>query len=185
MNVNGHAGADAATVLPLLRSFMLAQATRTSISNELDIALNEADITDAALARVIQISSMGLLEVKAETEFIIETLSNGSEERKLCERIEGIEKERLSEATRKQQLQRIFKISLIPQDTHDRTELDNVEQRDLQTALEDSTSRCASIIAERTTWLKPSTPRLGQIVETLNEAISDLRASVADLAGAN
>lgn len=100
----------------LLREFMSAQATRTGINNELQIAFDERGITDAALSRVIEISSVGLLEVRAKIEAIVGELErkqgpSAAEAVRLCAEVERLERERLTQATRKQQLQRIRHLS--------------------------------------------------------------------------
>lgn len=69
------ASATPMTPLQLLQSFLKAQSTRSQISNELQIAFNESAITDAALQKVIEISSSGLLQVKNECQAVINLLS--------------------------------------------------------------------------------------------------------------
>ena len=183
--MNGHIDAngddDSTSILSRLQAFMRVQATRTSIANELDIAFSEVGITDAALARVIQVSSMGLLEIKAEVEGIVESLPVGSEERKLCTDVERIEKDRLTEATRKQQLQRILKLS---EESHPDIEAESEMRRDMETALRDSEAR-SDFPSVSTYPLNKDIHRIVQFVEKLNETLQDIRAIVADLAAAN
>lgn len=127
--------------LQLLHSFLKAQSTRTSISNELVIAFSETDITDLALNKVIEISSAGLLEVKTECQAVINLLSTRINEsrsaaadnattastrnimmttneirdvekmREECTAIERLEKERIAEELKRLQLMRIAKLS--------------------------------------------------------------------------
>ncbi|KAL7008160.1 hypothetical protein EMMF5_002342 [Cystobasidiomycetes sp. EMM_F5] len=87
---------DGASTLALLQRFLIIQQTRAGISNELAIAFRESGITDAALARVVEISSVGLLEVKEEAQAIIESLPRDSHDRKCCEKVEELEKQRSS-----------------------------------------------------------------------------------------
>lgn len=112
------------TPVQLLQAYLKAQATRSGISNELVTAFSESDITDAALSKVIEISSSGLLEIRAECEAVITLLSSRAEEiqglsaasavRQMtneCTEIERLEKERISEETKRLQLLRIGRLN--------------------------------------------------------------------------
>lgn len=64
--------------LSLLQAFLKAQQTRTSISHELEEAFEEQGITDQALNKVIQISSIGLLEIRNEVQGLIDALTGST-----------------------------------------------------------------------------------------------------------
>jgi len=101
------------SVLSLLQGFLREQETRTAIVNELQGAFDEAGITDQALARVVEISGAGLLEVKAKIDAVIDGLQarGATAEKRLCLDVEHKEKERITEATRRQQIQRIIALN--------------------------------------------------------------------------
>lgn len=135
---------DTMTPLQLLQAYLKAQATRSAISNELVTAFSESDITDAALQKVIEISSSGLLEVRAECEAVITLLSkraddlqdaeNANAVRRManeCTAIERLEKERISEETKRLQLLRIGKLNELAEseDNQNSTAACMVEQR--------------------------------------------------------
>lgn len=134
---------DTMSPLQLLQAYLKAQATRSGISNELVTAFSEPDITDAALQKVIEISSSGLLEVRAECEAVITLLSTRSDEmqesnestavRRManeCIAIERLEKDRISEETKRLQLLRIRRLNELAEDenTQESTAACMVEQ---------------------------------------------------------
>lgn len=107
------APANEESVLSLLQGFLREQETRTAIVNELQTAFDEAGISDQALARVVEISGAGLLEIKAKIDAILESLQarGATNEKQLCLDVEHKEKERITEATRRQQIQRIIALN--------------------------------------------------------------------------
>lgn len=154
------------TPLQLLQSFLKAQSTRSQISNELQIAFYESAITDAALQRVIEISSSGLLEVKNECQAVINLLStrvndttttmisassqtNGLDDgdsviikRMIseCKAIEALEKERIGEELKRLQLFRIGKLNDMAMEE---------QQQSVQEAQEEEESTAACIVEQR------------------------------------
>lgn len=102
--------AAAPSPLSLLQRFLILQQTRAAISNELTGAFNEQGISDAALNKVVEISSIGLLEVRQEVQEIIDNLARSQDvlaERSAMKSIEELEKKRITELTRAHQLRRI------------------------------------------------------------------------------
>lgn len=121
-------------LLSLLTTFSRNQSTRTSLSHELVSAFSELGITDEALTKVVQVASMGLLEVRAENEAVIDTLASLSnttvaeaatavvagsfegerqtarEMLSVCREVERLEKERLREQTQSLQVMRMLNI---------------------------------------------------------------------------
>lgn len=148
-----------ASILDLLQRFLKLQSTRVSISAELTSAFEEPHITDAALDRVIQISSLGLLEVKNEVAEILAELeqnraNDAREEIFSIKEVERLEGRRLEEVVKGLQLQRVTVLK--------RDEMDEDARRDADRALQDSRSR------------------VGDLVQEINEVLQDVRASVAD-----
>lgn len=148
------------TPLQLLQAYLKAQATRSGISNELVNAFSEKDITDAALQKVIEISSAGLLEVRSECEAVITLLAKRADEsqdsahaanvRRManeCTGIEKLEKDRIAEETKRLQLLRIGRLNELDEgeDFQESSAACMVEQRQklssIKSALETSLRR--------------------------------------------
>ena len=132
--MNGHANITEAPVLSLLRRFLQLQETRVALSNELTSAFDESHITDAALDRVIQISSLGLLEVKNEVSEIqaeLEQRTDETREEVFCiKEVERVESRRLEELIKGLQLKRVATLKS--------GELDEDEKRDMERAVQES-----------------------------------------------
>lgn len=129
LTMSSNAGSSS-SILKLLQQYTRAQETRTGINIELSKAFDEEDISDPALQKVVEISSIGLLEVKGEGLDIIAKLEalagqagEAKEAAKTCRAIEALEKERLTESTRGQQLKRIQKLSRTDQDEEQQDEI--------------------------------------------------------------
>jgi hypothetical protein len=121
--------------LELFQSFLKAQSTRSAISNELVAAFSETNITDAVLQKVIEISSVGLFEVKNECEAIITLLVKKTDSHNgdappvdaqaikqltdASKAIEQIEKERVAEETKRLQLLRIATLNKLLEEEQD------------------------------------------------------------------
>lgn len=152
---------DGASTLALLQRFLIIQQTRAGISNELAIAFRESGITDAALARVVEISSVGLLEVKEEAQAIIESLPRDSHDRKCCEKVEELEKQRVLHDARSHQYSRVLYL------------------------LQSSTSPPADKQQELHDSLSQEQTKVRELVDDINDNIDEIRASVAELAVAD
>lgn len=138
--MNGHAeAAQDATILSRLQRLLILQATRTSIAHELEAAFDEQPtITDEALNRVIQISSVGLLEVKGEMAEILSTLEaqhgNECKEEIFCiKEVERLEKQRLEESIKGLQVGRLASITS--------QNMDDAARQDVERAVQDSKKR--------------------------------------------
>ena len=146
--MNGHpdAGEDA-TVLSRLQRFLILQSTRTSIAHELESAFGEQPtITDEALNRVIQLSSIGLLEVKNEVAEILAILEakhgNECKEEIFCiKEVERLENERVKESIKGLQVGRLGNVN--------RETMDEQAKQDVRTAVQESDRkyvlRCPSL----------------------------------------
>lgn len=135
--MNGHANITDAPVHSLLRRFLQLQETRVALSNELTSAFDEPHITDAALDRVIQISSLGLLEVKNEVSEIqaeLEQRTDETREEVFCiKEVERVESRRLEELIKGLQLKRVATLKS--------GELDADEKRDMERAVQESNTK--------------------------------------------
>jgi hypothetical protein len=138
--MNGHVdAAEDATVLGRLQRFLILQATRTSIAHELESAFAEQPtITDEALNRVVQLSSIGLLEVKGEVTEILAILEakhgNECKEEIFCiKEVERLENERIKESIKGLQVGRVGNVN--------RETMDNEARQDVTRAVQESQGR--------------------------------------------
>ena len=162
--------AAAPSPLSLLQRFLILQQTRAAISNELTGAFNEQGISDAALNKVVEISSIGLLEVRQEVQEIIDKLAltcpeNAVAERSAMKSIEELEKKRITELTRAHQLRRIR--SLLESGEKDDNDDDDVAIQARKIEITEQITQ-----AERS--ITTLTQDIAEHIDTIRETVADM-----------
>ena len=157
--------------LSLLQRFLILQQTRAAISNELTGAFNEQGISDAALNKVVEISSIGFLDVRQEVQEIIDKLAREHysqdvlAEVSAMKSIEELEKKRITELTRAHQLRRIR--SLLESGEKDDNDDDDVAIQARKIEITEQITQ-----AERS--ITTLTQDIAEHIDTIRETVADM-----------